>query len=339
MNILLTGGLGYIGSHTCVELLNEGYNVVTIDNLSNSKIDVKDKIKKITGKDIKFYNIDYRDKERLEEVFEKEKIEAVINFAGFKSVGESSKEPLMYYDNNVCGAITLLETMKKFNVKKFVFSSSATVYGVPDTIPIKEDAKIGRTASPYGNTKLVIEYVLEDLYASDNSWNISVLRYFNPTGAHESSLIGENPNGTPNNLMPYITRVANGSLDKLHIFGNDYKTKDGTGVRDYVHVVDLAKAHIKALEKLNSSENGYYIYNIGTGIGYSVLDIVETFKRVNGVDVPYEFAPRRKGDIDEYFSDTTKAEKELGFKAEKTLEDMVKDSWNFEINNKKVTKV
>lgn len=331
MKILLTGGLGYIGSHTCVELLNSSYDVVIIDNLSNSKLDVIEHIKKITGKSFSFYNFDYRNKDRLNEVFEKENIDAVINFAGFKAVGESSSEPLMYYDNNVCGAIYLLETMKKFNVKKFVFSSSATVYGVPESIPINESAKIGRAASPYGNTKLVIEYILDDLYKSDNAWNISILRYFNPTGAHESSLIGEDPNGVPNNLMPYVTKVAKGDLKELSIFGNDYNTKDGTGVRDYVHVVDLAKAHIKALEKLNNNSNGYFVYNIGTGIGYSVLDIVETFKRVNNVAVPYVYAPRRKGDIDEYFSDVTKAKDELGFEAEKTLEDMVRDSWNYEV--------
>ena len=333
MKILLTGGLGFIGSHTAVELLNGGYEVVIIDNLSNSNASMIDKIKKITSKEFVYYNIDYRDKEKLEKVFEKEKIDAVINFAGFKAVGESTKEPLMYYDNNVCGAICLLETMKKYNVKKFVFSSSATVYGNPETVPITEDSKVGRATNPYGTTKLVIEYILEDLYNSDNTWDIAVLRYFNPIGAHESGIIGEEPNGVPNNLMPYVTRVAKGVLKELSVFGNDYDTHDGTGVRDYIHVVDLAIGHIKALEKLSKEKKGYFVYNLGTGTGYSVLDIVNTFKKVNKVDVPYKIAERRPGDIDKCFSDPTKAEKELGFKAKRNLEDMVRDSWNYQLKN------
>ncbi|MBR1883432.1 MAG: UDP-glucose 4-epimerase GalE [Clostridia bacterium] len=333
MKVLLTGGLGFIGSHTCVELLNDGYDVVVIDNLSNSKMTMIDKIKEITKKDFSFYNIDYRDRNALEEVFEKEKVEAVINFAGFKAVGESVKEPLMYYDNNVCGAICLLETMKKYNVKKFVFSSSATVYGNPDVVPITEEAKIGRATNPYGTTKLVIEYILDDLYKSDNTWDIVVLRYFNPIGAHESGLIGEEPNGIPNNLMPYVTRVAKGVLEKLSVFGNDYNTHDGTGVRDYIHVVDLAKGHIKAIEKLDKENKGFFVYNLGTGKGYSVLDIVNAFKEENNVDVPYVIAPRRPGDIDSCYSDPTKAKNELGFVARRTLKDMVRDSWNYQLKN------
>ncbi len=333
MKILLTGGLGYIGSHCLTELLNSGYDVVVIDNLSNSKLDVIDKVKKITSKDIVYYNIDYRDKESLRHIFDKESIDAVINFAGFKAVGESVKDPLKYYDNNVYGAICLLEVMKEYNVKKFVFSSSATVYGIPKSVPIKEDASISKTSSPYGNTKLVIEYILEDLYKSDNTWSIAVLRYFNPIGAHESSLIGENPNGIPNNLMPYITKVAKGQLKELSIFGNDYMTHDGTGVRDYIHVVDLAIGHIKALDKIINKQNGYFVYNLGTGTGYSVLDIVETFERVNKVHVPYRFAKRRPGDIDSYYADIEKSKNELGFVASKNLEDMVRDSWNYEKNN------
>ena len=333
MKILLTGGLGYIGSHTCVELLNSGYEVIVLDNLNNSKITMIDKIKEITGKDIKFYELDYRDREKLENVFKNENIEAVINFAGYKAVGESAKDPLMYYNNNVSGAIVLLETMKKFNVKKFVFSSTATVYGIPDSVPIKEDAKVGATMSPYATTKYMIERILEDLYTSDNTWDISVLRYFNPIGAHESGLIGEEPRGIPNNLLPYVTRVANGTLKELSVFGNDYNTHDVTGVRDYIHVVDLAVAHIKALEKLNKEQSGYFVYNIGTGIGYSVLDIVNTFMKVNNIDVPYKFVDRRPGDIDLYYGDPTKAKEELGFEAKKNLEDMCRDSWNYQKNN------
>ena len=331
--ILVTGGAGYIGSHTVVELLSIGKEVVIIDNFSNSKKEVLDNIKKITNKDFKFYEINYLDRDALEKVFEENDIESVINFAGYKAVGESVQKPLEYYENNIGGAVILLETMKKYNVKKFVFSSSATVYGDPETVPITEESKIGGTTNPYGTTKLFIEQILQDLYKSDNTWNICILRYFNPVGAHESGLIGEDPKGIPNNLMPYITKVAAGILPELSIFGNDYDTKDGTGVRDYIHVVDLAKGHLLALDKLNKEKNGIYIYNLGTGKGYSVLEMVEAFKKVNNVDVPYKIAPRREGDIAACYADPTKAKNELGFKANKTLEDMCKDGWNFQKNH------
>ena len=332
--ILVTGGAGYIGSHTCVELLNDGKEIVVIDDFSNSKPESLEAIKKITGKDFKFYNINYLDRKSLENVFEENEIDAVLNFAGFKAVGESVQKPLEYYENNITGAIILLQTMKKYNVKKFVFSSSATVYGDPEVIPITEDCKIGGTTNPYGTTKLYIEQILQDLYKSDNTWDIAILRYFNPIGAHESGLIGEDPQGIPNNLMPYVTRVAAGKLQELSIFGNDYDTKDGTGVRDYIHVVDLAKGHLLALNKLDKEGTGIYIYNLGAGTGYSVLDIVETFKKVNNVDVPYKFAPRRAGDIAMCYSDPSKAKNELGFECQKTLEDMCKDGWNFQKNQK-----
>ena len=330
--VLVTGGAGYIGSHTVVELLERGDEVVIVDNFSNSNKEVLENIKKITNKDFKFYEIDYLNKSELEKVFEENKIDSVINFAGFKAVGESVEKPLEYYHNNIGGAVILLETMKKYNVKKFVFSSSATVYGDPETIPITEECPIGGTTNPYGTTKLFIEQILQDLYVSDNTWDICILRYFNPVGAHESGLIGEDPKGIPNNLMPYITKVAAGILPELSIFGNDYDTKDGTGVRDYIHVVDLAKGHLLALDKLDKEGTGIYIYNLGTGNGYSVLEMVETFKRVNNVDVPYKIAPRRAGDIAACYSDPTKAEKELGFKATKSLDDMCKDGWNYQKN-------
>ena len=335
MKILVTGGAGYIGSHTCVELLEKGYEIIVLDNLSNSKIESIDAIKKITNKDFKFYNIDYLNREELEKVFEENDIDAVINFAGFKAVGESVKKPIEYYINNVSGALVLLDTMKKYNVKKFVFSSSATVYGSENEVPLKEDCKIGGTTNPYGTTKYMIELILQDLYKSDDSWDIAILRYFNPVGAHVSGLIGEDPVGIPNNLMPYISRVANKELEILSIFGNDYDTKDGTGVRDYIHVVDLAKGHILALEKLEKENSGIYIYNLGTGKGYSVLDMVNTYSKVNNVDVPYKIAPRRDGDLATCYSDPSKAERELGFKAEKTLDDMCKDSHNYIINSRK----
>ncbi|MBR4351291.1 MAG: UDP-glucose 4-epimerase GalE [Bacilli bacterium] len=331
-NILVTGGTGYIGSHTVVELLNRGDNVIIVDNLSNSKIEVLDAIKKITGKDVKFYNINYLDKESLEKVFEENEIDSVINFAGYKAVGESTKKPLEYYENNVSGAIILLETMQKYGVKKFVFSSSATIYGVQESPKYVETMKRGIPSSPYGMTKVMIEEILEDLYKADPEWKISILRYFNPVGAHESGLIGEDPEGIPNNLMPYIQRVAAKKLDELTIFGNDYNTPDGTCRRDYLHVVDLAVGHIKALEKLDKSDNGIYYYNLGTGTPKSVLEMVNTFKEVNNIDLPYKFGPRREGDLDEFFADPTKAETELGWKAEKTLEDMCRDSWNYQKN-------
>ena len=329
MSILVTGGAGFIGSHTVVELLNAGKEIVILDDFSNSKPEVLDRIREITGKDFKFYEINYLDKEKVEKVFEENDIEAVMNFAGFKAVGESVSKPLMYYKNNISGAITLLEVMQKYNVKKFVFSSSATVYGDPEIIPITEDSKVGGTTNPYGTTKLFIERILEDLYKSDNSWDICILRYFNPVGSHESGLIGEEPQGIPNNLMPYIVRVASGELKELSVFGNDYPTHDGTGVRDYIHVVDLAKGHVKAMDKLDKEGKGLYIYNLGTGTGYSVLDMVKAFEESTGRKVQYKIAPRRDGDIAMCFADPRKAKEELGWSAEKTLEDMCKDSWNY----------
>ena len=329
MKILVTGGAGYIGSHTCVELLNEGFEVVVIDNFSNSKSSSLDAIKKITGKDYKFYEIDYLDKDALNKVFEENKIDAVINFAGFKAVGESVQKPIEYYTNNISGALNLLDVMRKHNVKKFVFSSSATVYGNPEKIPLTEDCKIGGTTNPYGTSKLFIEQILKDIYASDNSWDIIILRYFNPVGAHESGLIGEDPKGIPNNLMPYIAKVATKELKELSVFGNDYNTPDGTGVRDYIHVVDLAKGHVLALNKLEKEGKGLFIYNLGTGTGYSVLDLVHAYEKANNVKVPYKIAPRRDGDIATCYSDPTKAKNELGFVATKTIEDMCHDSYKF----------
>ena len=329
MAILVTGGAGYIGSHTCVELLNEGFEVVVIDNFSNSKSSSLDAIKKITGKDFKFYEIDYLDKDALNKVFEENKIDAVINFAGFKAVGESVQKPIEYYTNNISGALNLLDVMRKHNVKKFVFSSSATVYGNPEKIPLTEDCKIGGTTNPYGTSKLFIEQILKDIYASDNSWDIIILRYFNPVGAHESGLIGEDPKGIPNNLMPYIAKVATKELKELSVFGNDYNTPDGTGVRDYIHVVDLAKGHVLALNKLEKEGKGLFIYNLGTGTGYSVLDLVHAYEKANNVKVPYKIAPRRDGDIATCYSDPTKAKNELGFVATKTIEDMCHDSYKF----------
>ncbi len=336
MKVLVTGGTGYIGSHTVVELLNNNMDVVVIDDFSNSKPEVLENIKKITGKDFRFYEVNYLDREKLEKVFEENPdIESVINFAGFKAVGESVKKPLEYYINNVSGALVLLDTMKKYNVKKFVFSSSATVYGEKNPIPYIETMETGKATNPYGTTKLFIEQILEDLYKSDNSWDICILRYFNPIGAHESGLIGEEPQGIPNNLMPYIVRVASGKLKELSIFGDDYDTPDGTGVRDYIHVVDLAKGHVKAIEKLNKEGSGIYIYNLGTGKGYSVLDIVKTFEKVTGQKVPYKIVERRAGDLAMFYANSKKAQEELGWKAEKTLEDMCKDSWNYIVKQSK----
>lgn len=335
MAILLPGGAGYIGSHTAVELLENGQEIVIIDNFSNSKPESLEKIKKITEKDFKFYEIDYSDREKLEKVFEENNIEAVINFAGFKAVGESIKKPIKYYMNNVSGALILLETMKKYNCKKFIFSSSATVYGNPEVIPITEECKTGGTTNPYGTTKLFIEKILEDIYKSDNTWDICILRYFNPVGSHESGLIGEEPNGIPNNLMPYIVRVANKQLEQLSVFGNDYDTHDGTGVRDYIHVVDLAKGHVNALEKLNKEGKGLYVYNLGTGIGYSVLDVVKAFEKATGKEVKYKIVERREGDIATCYANPSKAEKELNWKANKTLEDMCRDSWNYIVQSSK----
>ncbi len=330
MSILVTGGAGYIGSHTVVELLNEGEEVIIIDNFSNSKPSSLDAIRKITGKDFKFYEIDYLDRNSLEKVFEENPdIDSVLNFAGYKAVGESVRKPIEYYTNNISGALVLLDTMKKYNVKKFVFSSSATVYGEPEKIPLTEECKTGGTTNPYGTTKLFIEQILKDLYESDNTWDIAILRYFNPVGAHETGLIGEEPKGIPNNLMPYVVRVAAGILPELSVFGDDYNTPDGTGVRDYIHVVDLAKGHLKALKKLEKEKQGLFIYNLGTGTGYSVLDMVNAFEKSTGKTVKYKITPRRPGDIATCYSNPEKAKNELNWQAEKTLEDMCKDSWNY----------
>ena len=329
MAVLVTGGAGYIGSHTVVELLEKGREVVIIDDFSNSKSSVLDAIKEITKKTFKFYEGSYLDRELLEKIFEENKIDSVINFAGFKAVGESVQKPLEYYHNNVFGAINLLEVMKKYNVKNFIFSSSATVYGDPEKVPLDENCKIGGTTNPYGTSKLFIEQILQDLYKSDNTWNIVILRYFNPVGAHESGLIGEEPQGIPNNLMPYIVRVAAGILKELSIFGNDYDTEDGTGVRDYIHVVDLAKGHLAALDKLEKEKHGIFIYNLGTGNGYSVLGMVKAFEKATGKKVPYRIVERRAGDIAKCYSNVEKAEKELNWKAEKGIEEMCRDSWKY----------
>lgn len=330
MSILVTGGAGFIGSHTCVELLNSGKEIIVVDDFSNSKPHTLENIKKITHKDFKSYAFNILEEEKLEKVFQENKIEAVINFAGFKAVGESVKQPLKYYHNNMIGMLLLLEMMQKHNVKKIIFSSSATVYGPENNIPYIETMKTGVTSNPYGKTKYMIEEILKDLYQSDPEWDIAILRYFNPIGAHESGLLGDDPQGIPNNLMPYITRVACGVLPELSIFGNDYETQDGTCQRDYIHVVDLGIGHVKALEKLEREQQGVFIYNLSTGIPYSVLDIVNTFATVNQVAVPYYFAPRREGDLPAYYANVQKAETELGFKTQKTLDDMCRDSWNFQ---------
>lgn len=328
MKILLTGGLGYIGSHTAVELLENGYDVVIVDDLSNSSRDVADKIMQITGKKIKFYCFDVKDKAKLCKVFKKEKIEQVVHFAGFKAVGESVKQPLMYYGNNLGATITLLDVMQQFGVNNLIFSSSATVYGKPEKLPIKETAKLECT-NPYGRTKLFAEEILRDFAYANPSFNCVILRYFNPVGAHSSGIIGENPNGVPNNLMPYITKVAFGKLEKLNVFGNDYDTHDGTGVRDYIHVVDLAIAHRLAVEK-NKCNEGLKIYNVGTGKGYSVLDMVKAFEKSNGVKIKYEITERRPGDVASCYASNAKAQKELGFKAKLGLKDMCKSCYEFE---------
>lgn len=330
MKILVTGGLGFIGSHTCVELAQKNHEVIIVDNLYNSKEDVLEKIEKITGKSFKFYKYDLLVKNKLEEIFKENQIDAVIHFAGYKAVGESVKKPLMYYSNNLQSTINLLEVMEKYAVKKLVFSSSATVYGNPGCPKYVEEMGRGETTNPYGTTKAMIEKILEDLHFSDDSWNISILRYFNPVGAHESGLIGEEPNGIPNNLMPYVMKVAAGKLEVLSVFGNDYPTVDGTGVRDFIHVVDLAKGHVCALDKM---KKGLNIYNLGSGKGVSVLELITTFEKVNNLKVNYKIVDRRPGDLAEYYADSTKALKELGWKTEKTLEDICRDSWNYEKNN------
>lgn len=331
MKVLVTGGTGFIGSHTCVELLEKGYEVVIFDNLYNSKRDVVDKIEKISGKKVVFYEADMLRKEELRPIFEEHKFDAVIHFAGLKAVGESVQKPLEYYQNNLTGTMNLCELMAEYGCKRIIFSSSATVYGSPKTVPITEDFPLS-TTNPYGTTKLFLERILSDLCVPDPEWSVVLLRYFNPIGAHESGLIGEVPNGIPNNLMPYITQVAIGKLDHLNVFGNDYDTPDGTGVRDYIHVVDLALGHVKAVEKVESGD-GLFIYNLGTGKGYSVLDVVHAFEKASGKKIPYEIQARRPGDIATCYSDPSKAYKELGWKAERDIEEMCEDSWRWQSQN------
>ena len=331
MKILVTGGTGYIGSHTCVELLQKGYEVVVFDNLFNSKIEVVDKIESITGKKIKFYKADMLDKESMRPVFEENKLDAVIHFAGLKAVGESVAKPLWYYQNNITGTLNLCELMNEYGCKRIIFSSSATVYGSPETVPIKEDFPLS-TTNPYGSTKLMLERILSDFCVPDKDWSVVLLRYFNPIGAHESGLLGESPNGIPNNLMPYIMQVAVGKLPELGVFGNDYDTPDGTGVRDYIHVVDLARGHVAAMDYM-AERKGVFVFNLGTGHGYSVLDMVHAFEKATGKKVPYKIAPRRAGDVAEVYCDPGKAERELGWKAEHSLEDMCRDSWNWQTHN------
>ena len=334
MRILVTGGAGYIGSHTVVELMQEGHEVVIVDNFYNSKPEALDNIAKITGKRPAFYEVDCCDEEAMEKVFQEHQIDGAIHFAGYKAVGESVQKPMEYYQNNLMSTLVLCQLLRKYNCKNLIFSSSATVYGNPHTVPIQEDFPLGPTTNPYGTTKLMIENILRDIYISDHEWNIVLLRYFNPIGAHESGLLGEDPNGIPNNLVPYISKVAVGELECLGVFGNDYDTPDGTGVRDYIHVVDLAKGHVKALKKL-VGDHGVYTYNLGTGHGYSVLDIVKAYEKANNVTINYEIKPRRAGDIATCYADPTKAREELDWVAEKTLEDMCKDAYNFITHNKK----
>ena len=331
MNILVTGGAGYIGSHTCVQLLDAGYDIAVLDNLDNSCEESLNRVKQITGKDFKFYEVDLLDYEATDKVFAENKFDAVIHFAGLKAVGESCRIPLRYYHNNITGTLNLLDIMNKHNVKKIVFSSSATVYGDPHTVPIKEDFPLSCT-NPYGQPKLDIEFILMDLSMSDPEWGVILLRYFNPVGAHESGMIGEDPNGIPNNLIPYISQVAIGKLECLSVFGDDYDTKDGTGVRDYIHVVDLADGHIKALEKIKDN-TGVFIYNLGTGVGYSVLDMVKAFSKACGKDVKYKIVDRRPGDIASCYADPAKAKAELGFEATHNLDDMCRDTWNWQTKN------
>lgn len=331
MAILVTGGAGYIGSHTCVELLQAGYDVIIIDNFSNSKPESLRRVKEITGKGFKVYKVDLLDRQSLENVFLENKIEAVIHFASLKAVGESVSIPLKYYHNNISGTLILCELMIKYGVKNLVFSSSATVYGNPEIVPISEDSPLSAT-NPYGRTKLMIEEILRDLYVADNEWSIAVLRYFNPIGAHESGRIGEDPNGVPNNLMPYITQVAVGKLNELKVFGNDYQTVDGTGVRDYIHVVDLALGHLKALVKVISS-NGVDAYNLGTGTGYSVLELVSAFEKAAGIKIHYHIVNRRPGDVAVCFANPSKARAELGWVAKRGIEEMCLDSWRWQKNN------
>ena len=328
--ILVTGGAGYIGSHTVVELLQRDYQVIVVDNLVNSSEESLRRIKLITGKDVKFYKLDIRDKDGLLKIFKENKIDAVIHFAGLKAVGESVRLPLEYYDNNIGGTLVLLEVMRECNVKTIIFSSSATVYGTPERLPLDESCHLS-TTNPYGSTKLMIEGILQDVYKSDDSWNMIILRYFNPVGAHKSGLIGEDPKGIPNNLMPYVAQVASGKLEKIRVYGNDYPTKDGTGVRDYIHVVDLALGHIAAIEKCQTP--GIHIYNLGTGIGYSVLDMIHAFEKACGKKLPYEIVGRRPGDVASCYASSKKANEELGWHTLYDLEDMCASQWNWQKNN------
>ena len=331
MAVLVTGGAGYIGSHTCVELLNAGEDIIVIDNFYNSKPKAIEAIKEITGRDFRFYENDCCDREALDRIFRENFITEVIHFAGYKAVGESCVKPIMYYENNINSTLALIETMQKYGCKKLVFSSSATVYGIPDKVPVTEDFPLS-AINPYGSTKLMIENMCRELYASDDQWSIILLRYFNPIGAHESGKLGEDPNGIPNNLVPYIAKVAVGALEKVHVFGNDYPTPDGTGVRDYIHVVDLARGHVCAIKKLETN-CGLFICNLGTGKGYSVLDVIHAFEKACGKKLPYVIDPRRPGDIAECYADPTKAKNELGWVAEYGIEEMCADSWNWQKNN------
>lgn len=331
MNILVTGGVGYIGSHTCVALLEAGYTVIVADNLCNSKAEILDRVEQITGKKITFYKIDMTNEAAINIIFANHSFDGIIHFAGLKAVGESVSQPLAYYYNNIVSTIVLSKACQKYNVKRFVFSSSATVYG-ENEVPFVETMKLLPTTNPYGETKAMNERILTDIVKANPDWSVALLRYFNPVGAHESGLIGEDPNGVPNNLMPYITQVAVGKRDKLNIFGSDYNTHDGTGVRDYIHVVDLANGHLKAIEKVMTTK-GIQVYNLGTGIGYSVLDVVNSFEKATGQKIPYVLAGRRPGDLDKCYADVTKAYKELGWKSEKNLEDMCKDAWRWQKNN------
>lgn len=332
MAVLVTGGAGYIGSHTAVELQNAGYDVVVLDNLSNASEKALDRVSKITGKPVKFYKADILDRDALNDIFDKETIESCIHFAGLKAVGESVVKPWEYYENNIAGTLTLVDVMRKHNVKNIIFSSSATVYGDPAQIPITEECPKGQCTNPYGWTKSMLEQVLTDIQKADTEWNVMLLRYFNPIGAHKSGTIGENPNGIPNNLMPYITQVAVGKLKELGVFGNDYDTPDGTGVRDYIHVVDLARGHVKAIEKFKENK-GVLIYNLGTGNGYSVLQVIEAFGKACGKKIPYEIKPRRAGDIATCYCDPSKAKRELGWEAEYGIDEMCADSWKWQTQN------
>jgi len=333
MKILVSGGTGYIGSHTCVELLEKGCEVVAVDNFSNSSPEVLNRIKTITGKDVIFYEGDVRDRKLLEKIFSENKIDWVIHFAGLKAVGQSCKMPLEYYDNNLYGTIALLETMRNYGCKKIVFSSSATVYGEPEKLPLDETCRIGGTTNPYGTSKYFQEIILNDLYKSDNEWTVVLLRYFNPVGAHPSGLIGEDPKGVPNNLTPFVAKVAIGELHCVNVFGNDYDTEDGTGVRDYIHVVDLAKGHVSAIDKVVKS--GVYVYNLGTGNGYSVMQVISSFEKACGHEIPYTVTGRRDGDIAACYADSSKAEKELGWKADLDIDDMCSSLWNWQTKNPK----